>query len=289
MSPPTFDLQSHSTCSDGELAPAEVVARAREAGVELLALSDHDTVEGVGEALRAARELGGITVVPAVEISALDPEHEDLHILGYLIDHESPALLDALAAWRVDRNARAGRMAAALREAGLELELPDAGPRGRPIGRPHLAQAVLDHPANAERLRREGLDEPGAVLEAYLLPGRPGYRPRTTPSIDEAVAVIHAAGGIAVWAHPYWDLADDEDIEATLRRFAAGGMDGVEAFYVTHSCPQTLRLARVAGELGLCTTGSADFHGPSHARFHAFRAFDLCGLQPDLGPLLAVV
>ncbi len=285
MARPTFDLQSHSTCSDGSLAPAEVVARAHAAGVELLALSDHDTVDGVGEALEAAAGLEGIAVVTAVEISALDGGHDDLHILGYAIDHTSPALLEALAAWRVDRHARALRMAEALRGEGLELDLPQTSPAARPIGRPHIAQAVLDHPANAARLRSEGLGDPGAVLEAYLLPGRPGYRRRTTPTVDEAVAAIHAAGGLAVWAHPYWDVDADEDVRATLTRFAAGGIDGVEAFYVTHTCEQTTRLVELARELGLLTTGSADFHGPLHARFNAFRAFDLCGHEPDLGPL----
>jgi predicted metal-dependent phosphoesterase TrpH len=282
---PTFDLQSHSTRSDGALEPREVVAAAHAAGVELLALSDHDTVAGVGEALEAAAALDGIRVVPAVEISALDPEHEDLHILGYALDHESPALLEALSAWRVDRNARARRMAQALREAGLQLDLPAGDGAGLPIGRPHLARAVLEHPANAARLEREGLRDPGAVLEAYLLPGTPGYRPRTTPTVDEAVAVIHAAGGVAVWAHPFWDLHADEDVRATLTRFAAAGMDGVEAFYITHTCAQTRLLADLAARLGLITTGSADFHGPEHERFHAFRAFGLCGLEPDLGPI----
>jgi len=285
MTRPTFDLQSHSTCSDGALAPAEVVARAQEAGVTLLALSDHDTVDGVAEALKAAAALDGITVVPAVEISALDGEHDDLHILGYRIDHTSPALLEALAAWRVDRHNRALRMAAALRDEGLELDLPQTPPSARPIGRPHIAQAVLDHPANAARLRSEGLGDPGSVLEAYLLPGTPGYRRRTTPTVDEAVAAIHAAGGLAVWAHPYWDVDEDDDVRATLTRFAAAGMDGVEAFYITHTCAQTTRLVELAGALGLRTTGSADFHGPLHKRFSAFRAFDLCGLEPDLGPL----
>ena len=285
MTRPTFDLQSHSTCSDGSLSPAEVVARAQEAGVTLLALSDHDTVDGVAEALEAAAALEGITVVPAVEISALDGEHDDLHILGYRIDHTDRALLEALAAWRVDRHNRALRMAAALRDEGLELDLPQTPPSARPIGRPHIAQAVLDHPANAARLRSEGLGDPGSVLEAYLLPGTPGYRRRTTPTVDEAVAAIHAAGGLAVWAHPYWDVDEDDDVRATLTRFAAAGMDGVEAFYVTHTCAQTTLLVELARELGLRTTGSADFHGPLHKRFSAFRAFDLCGHEPDLGPL----
>src|ERR1700710_491932 len=98
MTAPTFDLQSHSTYSDGTLAPREVVARAAHAGVELLALTDHDTVDGVGEALDAAADRSGIRVVPATELSSIDGGHEDLHVLGYGIDHTNKTFLDTLAA-----------------------------------------------------------------------------------------------------------------------------------------------------------------------------------------------
>src|SRR6185295_2906464 len=106
---PTFDLQSHSTCSDGALAPRAVVAAAAAAGVELLALSDHDTVDGIDEALEAAAA-HGLGLVPAAELSAIDGEREDLHVLGYGLDHRSDALLDALEGFRADRAARAHRM-----------------------------------------------------------------------------------------------------------------------------------------------------------------------------------
>ena len=282
---PTFDLQSHSLASDGALPPALVVQAAYDAGVELLALTDHDTVAGVDEALAAASALGGITVIPAAEISALDGDHEDLHICAYGIDQHDPGLLIALERWRLDRHERAANMAQALREHGLQLALPEQPPGARPIGRPHLAQAVLEHPANAERLAREGLTDSSQVLEAYLLPGTPGYRRRTTPTVQEAIEVIHRAGGLAVWAHPFWDLDSPEEVRDTLERFQVLGLDGVEAFYITHTREQTLLAADAAAQLGLLTTGSADFHGPAHKLFHAFRAFDLCGRDADLGPL----
>src|SRR3954469_6275784 len=114
MDAPTFDLQSHSTCSDGALAPRAVVAAAAAAGVELLALSDHDTVDGGDEALEAA-SAQGLRLVPAAELSAIDGEREDLHVLGYGLDHRSAALLDALAGFRADREAPAHRTADALR------------------------------------------------------------------------------------------------------------------------------------------------------------------------------
>jgi predicted metal-dependent phosphoesterase TrpH len=280
--PPTFDLQSHSRWSDGALAPAGVVRLARRAGVELLALTDHDTVDGVDEALRAAAA-EGIRLVAATELSALDGEREDVHVLGYGIDHRDPALLAALEAWRADRAARGARMAEAMAELGFAVRLPDRG--DRPLGRPHLAQAIFEHPANRARLQEEGIGDPSRLLEAYLIPGRPGYRRRTTPDVAEAIGVVHAAGGVAVWAHPFWDLDAGEEVLDTIERFAALGLDGVEAFYVTHTEDQTRLVARRAEELGLLRTGSADFHGPGHVQFNRFRAFSLYGHQPDLGPI----
>jgi len=290
MTAPTFDLQSHSTHSDGVLPPAEVVARAADAGVELLALTDHDTVAGVDEALAAARVDGRIRVVPAVEISAVDGDHEDLHLLGYGIDHHDPALLADLVRWRGDRAARIGRMEDALRELGWEVDAAPLAARraaDRPVGRPHLAQAVTSHPANAERLRAEGLDDGfGPLLEAYLVPGAPAFARRTTPTVGEAIAAVHEAGGVAVWAHPFWDVDDPAAVASALRRFRdEHGIDGVEAFYAAHSEEQTRFLVRTARELGLLTTGSADFHGPRHGLFDGFRAFALHGETPDLGPI----
>lgn len=285
MAAPTFDLQSHSTYSDGTLPPAEVVARAARAGVELLALTDHDTVDGVAEALAAA---DGLRVVPATELSSIDGAHEDLHVLGYGVDHTDAAFLATLERFRADRGARAFRMADALEACGLALDRTDLDARaatGLPIGRPHLARAAFDHPDNARRIADEGLDDFGALLEAYLIPGAPAYRRRTTPTVAEAIAAIHDAGGVAVWAHPFWDVDAPQDVVAAIDRFAAQGLDGVEAFYITHTREETLIAAQACAERGLLTTGSADFHGPDHPRFDAFRAFDLHGLTPDLGPL----
>ena len=280
MPAPTFDLQSHSTCSDGALPPRAVVAAAADAGVELLALTDHDTVDGVDEALQASATLG-LRVVPAVELSAIDGDFEDLHILGYLVDHRAAALLEPLATFRADRAARAVRMAEALRDCGLQIDLPQRAT----IGRPHLAQAAFDHPANRMRLAREKIVNASQLLEAYLVPGAPAFRRRTTPTVAEAIEIVHNAGGVAVWAHPFWDVDDPAEVAARIMRFAALGLDGVEAFYPTHDAEQAKVIAGRCAELGLLTTGSADFHGPAHPRFNRFRAFELHGLQPALGSI----
>jgi 3',5'-nucleoside bisphosphate phosphatase len=275
---PTFDLQSHSTHSDGALAPAEVVERAANAGVTLLALTDHDTVDGVPEALAAARA-NNIQLTPAVEMSAVHDAHEDLHILGYGLDHTDSTLLAALHDFRGDRVRRIFAMADRLRELGFALD--DAGFKDHEApGRPHLADALLTNPANANRLREEGIDGKNALFPAYLVPGAPGYVRRSRPTVEQAIDVIHAAGGLAVWAHPYWDVADPIP---TLLAFAAFGVDGVEAFYPTFTAEQTAALHRAARERGLLTTGSTDFHGPAHEHFNRFRGFELYGLEPDLG------
>jgi predicted metal-dependent phosphoesterase TrpH len=281
-----FDLQSHSTHSDGALPPSEVVARAAAAGVELLALSDHDSVAGVDEAAAAAGE-HGIRLSPAAELSSVHGEHEDLHILGYEIDPADPALLAALEDFRADRGRRILAMADRLRELGFALD-DDAFMHRESIGRPHLADAVLAHPDNAERLAREGIKGKKELFPPYLVPGAKAYVARSRPTVEQAIEVIHAAGGVAVWAHPFWDVDAGPEVEAALRRFAAGGMDGVEAFYIEHGEPQTALLCDLAGELGLLTTGSADFHGPRHPTFSRFRAFELYGREPRLGPIAGV-
>jgi predicted metal-dependent phosphoesterase TrpH len=286
---PKFELQSHSTYSDGELAPAGVVAAAAAAGVELLALSDHDSVEGVPEASEAARATG-LALVSAVEISSIDPIAADIHILGYLIDPSHPELRRALERSRADRELRSLRMGDALRELGFELDdelLAARAAAGKTIGRPHLAQAVVTQPANAARLRDAGLTEASAFLEAYLIEGRPAFREREAPSVSDAIDLIHEAGGVAIWAHPFWDVADPAEVLTALDRFTDTGLDGVEAFYVTHTRDQTELLADRSGELGILSTGSSDFHGPGHRRFNRFRAFDTYGRSPNLGPIAA--
>jgi len=221
-------------------------------------------------------------------VSSIDGEYDDLHVLGYGIDHRDPALLERLTEFRADREGRAGRMAAALQEIGFEVDdavLAQRRAAGKPIGRPHLAAAIIAHPANAERLREEGRDDVSPFIEAYLIAGRPGFRGRTMPTVEQAIDVIHAAGGVAIWAHPFWDLDSAEDVEGAIERFAGFGVDGVEAFYVTHTREQTEHVADICEQRGLLSTGSSDFHGPDHRLFSRFRAFDLFGRRPDLGPI----
>jgi predicted metal-dependent phosphoesterase TrpH len=282
-----IDLQSHSLNSDGALPAAAVVAAAAAAGVELLALSDHDTVGGIDEALAAARERS-IALLSATEISAVDADYEDLHVLGYRIDHHDPLLLERLADARADRGRRAERMVARLRELGFAIDetpLDARREQGKPIGRPHLAAAVLAHPDNAARLASEGHSDVSSFIPAYVIPGAPAYSGRTRPTVAEAIEWIHDAGGLAVWAHPFWDIKDPGAVLQAIDRYRAVGLDGVECFYVTHDEQQTQLLSRRCEELGMITTASSDYHGPEHRLFSRFLAYQLYGLEPRLGAL----
>jgi predicted metal-dependent phosphoesterase TrpH len=229
--------------------------------------------------------------VPATEISAVDadsPVPRELHILGYNIDHTGPPMTDRLQEFLADREKRTLRMRDGLRDVGFELDEAEIEQRikeGKPIGRPHLAAAVLNAPANAERLKEEQIDDIGSLIRGYLIEGKPAFRLRETPTVAEAIEAIHDAGGVAIWAHPFWDIEDDEEVLSSIDRFVALGIDGVEAFYISHDERQTRLLAARCTELDLLSTGSADYHGPDNRLFSEFLAFETYDLEPNLGSL----
>lgn len=284
---PHFDLQSHSLHSDGALSARDVVGHAAAAGLRLMALTDHDTVDGVSEALAAARA-HGIRCSPAAELSSVSGEFEDLHVCGYELRHDDPELRATLADYRDDRGRRIWAMADRLNALGFELDRAELTAReadGRPLGRPHLADAVLAHPANAGRLADEGITGKNTLFPPYLVPGAAAYVARSRPTVEEAIDVIHEAGGIAVWAHPFWDIDDADTVLAAIEQFAEAGLDGVEVFYPSHDEAQARLLYDTCTRRGLLTTGSADFHGPEHDKFSVFGGFETYGMEPLLGPL----
>lgn len=258
-----IELQSHSTVSDGQLPPAEVVERAAAAGVTTLALSDHDAVAGVPEAEAAARRLG-IELVPAVEMSCVHDYAEDLHVCGYWVGLE--AIAPACERAQEERRARAGEIVENLRREGFELTLEDAireAGDADSIGRPHIARAA------------GATGDLGPFFEEYLVPGAKAFVPRRWPSAEQAVELIRAAGGVAVVAHPYWDVSDPAQVEDLVRSLRP---DGIEAFYPSHSEEQTRHLLALCEELDLVPTASSDYHGPTHKTFAAFGAYDTYGL-----------
>ena len=135
------------------------------------------------------------------------------------------------------------------------------------------------------RLAEEGHADVSSFIPAYLIQGTPGYVARTHPTVEEAIGWIHDAAGVAVWAHPFWDIKSDDEVLAAIDRYRAAGLDGVEVFYTSHSREQTLLLAERCEQLGLLRTGSSDYHGPDHRLFSEFRAFEEHGLEPNLGPI----
>jgi hypothetical protein len=266
-----IELQSHSTVSDGQLAPAGVVEEAAKAGVTTLALTDHDAVAGVPEAAEAARG-AGIELVPAVEMSCVHEYAEDLHICGYWTDLEKigPACERA----QQERRARAGAIVEDLRREGFDLTLDDAireAGAADSIGRPHIARA-----AGAS-------GDLGPFFEEYLVPGAKAFVPRRWPTAAQAIELIREAGGVAVIAHPYWDISDPTEVEHLIRSLAP---DGVETFYPPHTKEQTAHLLSLCKELDLVPTASSDYHGPTHKTFAEFGAYDTYGLGEPQVPLI---
>jgi predicted metal-dependent phosphoesterase TrpH len=258
-----IELQSHSTVSDGQLAPAEVVAQAWEAGVTTLALTDHDAVAGVEEAAAAAQQLG-VELVPAIEMSCVHEYAEDLHICGYWVDLTTIGPVCERA--QKERVNRAEEIIQRLRNWGFEVKLEDAikeAGDALSIGRPHIARAA------------GATGDLGPFFEEYLVPGGKAFVPRSWPTAEQAIALIHEAGGTAVIAHPYWDIEDPNEVEDLIRSL---GADGIEAFYPTHNKEQTEHLLRLCEELDLVPTGSSDYHGPTHKTFSKFGDYDTFGL-----------
>jgi len=258
-----IELQSHSTVSDGQLPPAEVVEKAAEAGVTTLALTDHDAVAGLPEAQKAAERLG-IELVPAIEMSCVHRYAEDLHVCGYWVDLEKigPACDRA----QQERRSRAGEIVNNLRREGFDLTLDDAireAGAADSIGRPHIARAA------------GATGDLGPFFEEYLVPGAKAFVPRRWPTAEEAVQTIREAGGVAVVAHPYWDVKDPAQVEDLIRSLKP---DGIEAYYPSHTKEQTEHLLVLCDELGLVPTASSDYHGPTHKTFARFGDYDTFGL-----------
>jgi hypothetical protein len=264
-----LDLQSHSTFSDGELPPAEVVSTAVEAGVTTLALTDHDGIDGVAEAAAAASE-AGIALIPATEISCVHGSLDDMHMLGYWVD--TAAIAPAMQRAQRERITRAEEIVTRLNEQGVPVRFEDAIAQAgdaSSVGRPHIAKAAGVTP-----------DQMSAFFEEWLVPGAKAFVARRWPDAAEAIKIIHGAGGVAVLAHPFWDMDDPQAVAALVDELA---VDGVECYYPAHDRAQTRFLLEMCWDRGLATTASSDFHGPSHKMFNSFGAYSTYDLgEPEL-------
>jgi predicted metal-dependent phosphoesterase TrpH len=245
--PPSFvDLHSHSTASDGAFAPADVVREAHRLGLAALALTDHDTTEGLAEAVAEGRRLG-VRVVPGVELSAVEEDHET-HILGLHLSDITP-IEARLAGLRDMRRDRAMKIVALLNANGVRITFESVLEQsaGAAIGRPHVARALI-----AEGWAVDSRD----AFDRYLGPGRPAFVNKERLTVRDAIALIHRAGGLAIVAHPA-QAGTRERIEALVGQ----GLDGVEVKHPSHGSEDVLRLSALVEHFRLVPSGGSDWHG----------------------------
>ncbi len=247
------DLHTHSTASDGTLTPTELVEHAREAGLAAIALTDHDTADGVAEA-KAAGEQRGIEVVPGIEVSAMR-ERGTLHIVGLFIDPDDPSLRDKCRRMQAARARRNGRMIARLTELDMPMTIDEVHAKagGEVLGRPHVASVMLEK--GYVRTRQEAFDK-------WLAKSKPAYFPKALFDPADSVEMIHSAGGIAILAHPSQLRCEtDEELDAAVAAFRAAGMDGIEVQWSTATAEEMALAERLAEKHGLLRSGGSDFHG----------------------------
>lgn len=251
----SYDLHAHSTASDGTLAPAAVVARASAQGVEVLALTDHDTTSGLGEAATAAVQRG-IQLVAGVEVSALWLG-TTVHIVGLGIDPDHPPLRSGLAGLRAERDRRAEAMAASLAKAGIPdaLEGAAAYAAGPILSRTHFARFLVEQ-GHAKDTRQ--------VFKRFLVRGRPGFVAGQWASLDEAVGWITGSGGQAVVAHPARYQLTGARLDRLLTAFRDCGGAGMEVVSGSQNADENRVMAVRAQRLGLLASVGSDFHGPEN-------------------------
>lgn len=251
-----IDLHTHSTASDGTEPPAEVVASAARAGLDVVALTDHDTTAGWAEAERAAHE-HGVALVRGTEVSAR-ARGVSVHLLAYLQDPAHPALVAELERTRVARDGRARAMVDLIAEdhpLTWEDVLEHTSP-GTVVGRPHIADALVRLGVVASR---------DAAFAELLRSDGPYHVPHYAPSAADAVRAVRAAGGVPVFAHPGADGRGRIVPDAVFDELAAVGLAGLEVHHRDHTPAQRERLTGIAERLGLLVTGSSDYHGAGKA------------------------
>lgn len=243
----TVDLHIHSTASDGEHPPAEVVRRAAAQGLRVIALTDHDTLAGVEEASAAGRRLG-VRVIPGCEFSVA-ADWGEMHLLGYFLPPDAAALNAFLADQREKRFRRGADIVRRLNALGTRVSMDDvlAQANGGSVGRPHVARALVAFGA---------VPSVPVAFERYLAPGRPAFVPKQLPPAATVAELIRAVGGVSSAAH-----LKDRGVNAVLRDLRDLGVDAVEVLHPSHAPSAMRRIERAAGRVGLLLTGGSDWHG----------------------------
>lgn len=286
-----IDLQIQSSASDGKYSPKELVRMAHGLGLETIAITDHDTVEGVYDAVTEGRA-EGVKVLPGIEMSCHIMEHE-IHILGFGLDIRNEVLLKNLKEFQEARLKKTEKIVDKLKEAGFDIEFEDVRKEaaGGTVARPHIALALLHNPKNAHLLR--GCTTPHDVIEEFLVSGKPTYVERKNIEAKEAIGLIHGAGGVAVWSHPTVSIRDDyKKTEEVLKAFISYDIDGLEAFHPDYSEDDCEFLNNLAGRYGLLRSAGSDYHrehepeevsreGGSLASYQTY-GFDISDIVPKL-------
>lgn len=243
-----FDLHAHTTASDGSYEPAELVRTALDRGLDALAITDHDSVDGIVAARDAAQDTA-LRLIPAVELSAVHGGR-DIHILGFFIDVDDPRLAATLAELREARLERARAMVSALQQAGYDVDLDDVLDLSQSgsVGRSHVARALVRR-GHAESVRE--------AFERFIGRGKPFYVPKPVSTPEAVVACVRSAGGVAVIAHPGITKVDD-----LVGPLATAGLAGIEAYHADHSPEQVAHYVAMAKRLSMIVTGGSDYHGP---------------------------
>lgn len=246
----TIDLHTHSNCSDGSMTPRELVKHAASRGVSAIALSDHDTVAGIDEAIEAGKEYG-VEIVPAIEFSVQSAT--ETHILGFYIDHKSDILSEALKKINAVRWQRTVNTCENLQKLGFDVTMDEAlaiAPSGL-IGRAHFARILMEKGYVASV--KEG-------FEKYLANGRPAYDGTQALTAKEAVELINSIGGVAFVAHPHLIRLDDKELRSFLLSLKEAGLTGIEGYYNEYTPEMQDYFQGLAKELGLEICGGTDFH-----------------------------
>lgn len=254
-----IDYQIQTTASDGKFSPRECVKIAKENGVLSIAITDHDTVGGIPEALEAGKEFG-VEVIPGIELStSLDGQL--IHILGFGIDHKRPELVSRLAELNDDRDIRARLIIEKLQELGFNIDFAKVKARASGVvARPHIAEELLENPANKEKLAAEGINTKQDVFDKYIGGQGKAFIHRVPLTISEAIRLIHDSGGVAIWSHPVWPKPATYDwIEETLRGFIDLGIDGLETLMYTDEDDIEF-LHTLAEKYNMLRTAGSDFH-----------------------------
>ena len=246
------DLHTHSTASDGQYSSSALVALAAEKGIHVLALTDHDTVDGVAEAVEAGKRLG-VRVIPGIELSAR--EYDTFHILGYDIDPLDFGLNALCQEQKIMRDKRSELIIQYLAEKGIHLTLEEveAVAGGTVIGRPHFARVMLDKGYILDI--RQAFDCYLDTAEYHI------YTGNTRPTVERCIRTIKEAGGKASLAHPYQIGIDNESLERTVQELKGLGLDAIECYYPKYTPEQTAFYLYLTDKYDLQATGGSDFHG----------------------------